>query len=465
MTTAIQAAPQAATENKDLMLVQGSMELIQQLPATLAQHQASVARAKQASKALIDKIGANRNRLNEILDNETKDMIVKLNKTIKTREEARKPITQIFTQISKMFTTAEGEIKELLNPLQIYRDDYAKWLHEEAERKRKEAERKAAIETAKADLKAWITEKIGLLLSDYLFKKMQQWQNAFNAISLADFDERSAKLRNLSTGFNQAKLGEILHYDLPLSRFRLLTEENITEVRAQAHTEYDFATWIAKHNLECTELKQSLVDRLGSKKAELEAEAEAERQRIAAEEAARKAEAERQAAIAKASAAEKERLEAQAKIAREQAAQKAAEAKAEQERLAKEKADREAQEQAQLAAQKAEADHKAKEAADLAAASAKAATLFDAAIEATPDAPAPETRTGFDIVVKHQAGWVEIFQLWYQTEGVKLGIEDMGKKSLNQMKTWAENHAKKTGGKINSKFLVYQNSIKAVNRK
>lgn len=461
MTTEIMAVP--ATDNKDLQLVTGSMELIQQLPATIGQHQASVAKAKQATNALIDKIGANGNRLDETLNNETKEMIIKLRKTVTTREEARKPITQIFTQISKMFTSAEGEIKELMNPLQVYRDDYAKWLHEETERKKKEAERKAAIETAKADLKSWITEKIGLLLSDYLFKKKQQWQEAFNKITIADFEERSAKLRTLATQFNRSKLGDILQYTITPPA--LLTDSDIMQCKADAHTGYDFDAWFLNHDREILELRQSLVDRLESKKAELQAEAEAERKRIEAEEAARKAEAKRQAAISKANAAEKETLEAEAKIAREEAAKKAAELKAEQDRLAAEKACREAEEAAKMAAEKAEADRKAREEAELAAAASKAATLFDAAIEATPDAPAPETRTGFEITVMHQAGWVEIFQLWYQNQGVKLSIEDMGKKSLNQMKAWAEKHAKDSGEQIKSKFVSYEASVKAVNRK
>jgi len=33
------------------------------------------------------------------------------------------------------------------------------------------------------------------------------------------------------------------------------------------------------------------------------------------------------------------------------------------------------------------------------------------------------------------------------------------------MKAWAEKHAKDTGEKINSQYLVYETSVKAVNRK
>ncbi len=36
---------------------------------------------------------------------------------------------------------------------------------------------------------------------------------------------------------------------------------------------------------------------------------------------------------------------------------------------------------------------------------------------------------------------------------------------MDQMKAWAEKHAQKTGTFIESKFLKYEESFKAVNRK
>jgi hypothetical protein len=462
MTTEVMALP--ATEDKDLQLVTGAVELFHQVPDEARRHKASLAKAAQASKALIDKIGAEGNQIrNAELDEQAKEMILKIKKTITTREEARKGITQIFTAISKIFTGVEAEIKELIAPLQVYRDDYAKWLHEEAERKKKEAEKKAAIETAKADLKAWIQQTISGLLNDYLFKKKQQWTKSFNETTLENYHEKAAKLPNVSHTFNRSKLGEILQYTI--TKPALLDDVAITEVKAAAHTEYDFDKWIAGHDLEMLELKTSLIDRLASKKAELDAAAKAEADRKAAEAAAAKAEAERQAAIAKANAADKDRLEKEAAEARKAEAERVAAAKAEADKAAADKAQREKDEADRLALEKSEADRKAREDAERNAAAAKAQTLFDQAIEASPDGPAVETRNGFEIKVLHHAGWAEIFQLWYTNEGVKMPIDDLGKKSLNQMKTWAEGHAKKTGEKISSKYISYETSVKAVNRK
>lgn len=460
MTTDTMAAP---AENKDLMLVNGSMELIRDVPEILSGNQAGAAKARLATKELIDRIGLNGNQLNEELDNEAQALIVRLKESAKKMEDRRKPFTQIVQSITKMFTGIEREVIELADAIQPFRNDWAKHLQQEAERKQKEAERKAAIENAKADLKASITEAIGIVLSNYLYIKKNNWLNSFNAITLETFEEKAAKMKSLSTDFNKTKLNEILEYDVKVPL--ILSANHYHTARIDAHQAYDFGAWIANYNLELAELKQSLIDKLPSKKAELEAAAAAERERLAAIEAAAKAEAERQAAMAKANAAQKEKLEKEAAIARAAEEKKMAELTAEQDRQAAERATREADDAARLTAEKSEQERKAREAAEMAAASSKAQTLFDAAIEATPDNVAPESRTGFEIKVLHHAGLAEIFQHWYTNEGVKLTIEDARKKSINQMIAWAEGHAKKTGEKISSKYISYEASVKAINRK
>ncbi|MBK7883038.1 MAG: hypothetical protein IPJ81_03900 [Chitinophagaceae bacterium] len=59
----------------------------------------------------------------------------------------------------------------------------------------------------------------------------------------------------------------------------------------------------------------------------------------------------------------------------------------------------------------------------------------------------------------------EIFAMWFEKEGKNLPIDKIGNTKLDQMKAWAEKHAFKTGTKIESKFIKYEESFKAVNRK
>jgi hypothetical protein len=84
---------------------------------------------------------------------------------------------------------------------------------------------------------------------------------------------------------------------------------------------------------------------------------------------------------------------------------------------------------------------------------------------AVADVSAPEARQGYEIIVLHQAGYVQIFQMWFENEGKNLPLDKMGGTKLEQMKAWAEKHAHKTGTKIEGKFLKYEESFKAVNRK
>ncbi|MBK7885520.1 MAG: hypothetical protein IPJ81_18275 [Chitinophagaceae bacterium] len=77
----------------------------------------------------------------------------------------------------------------------------------------------------------------------------------------------------------------------------------------------------------------------------------------------------------------------------------------------------------------------------------------------------PEARQGYEITVLHPVGFTEIFAMWFEKEGKNLPIDKIGNTKLDQMKAWAEKHAFKTGTKIESKFIKYEESFKAVNRK
>jgi len=94
----------------------------------------------------------------------------------------------------------------------------------------------------------------------------------------------------------------------------------------------------------------------------------------------------------------------------------------------------------------------------------QALALFEQASETT-EQTGPEARTGLVITVINPAGWVEIFTFWFQREGVKLPVDEIGNKKLEQMKTFCEKVANKTGEKIASKNLKYDTAVKSVNRK
>jgi hypothetical protein len=165
-----------------------------------------------------------------------------------------------------------------------------------------------------------------------------------------------------------------------------------------------------------TDLKQDLLDKLPSKKKELEAIAEAEKKN--AEEAARlRAEAEKR---------EKE----------------------EKERLAREAAEREKKAQEEVERKKSEAEMN---------------DLFDAAeATASDDSSSSRVRKSWTIEITHQAGYVQIFQLWFEHEGTKLSLDKFDRKTLGQMKRFCESLAGKEDIRIDSPYIKYKEDYKAI---
>ena len=128
-------------------------------------------------------------------------------------------------------------------------------------------------------------------------------------------------------------------------------------------------------------------------------------------------------------------------------------------RLQKEAAERKAVEAARL---QAESDRKAKEAAQNAEIEAAGKTL-EATIntQATLFTEAPKTKDGYLIEVVHRAGYGLLFQFWFEKEGNGLSVDKIEKKTIGQMKLFAENWAVKNDEKITSPLLKYHETYKA----
>jgi hypothetical protein len=139
--------------------------------------------------------------------------------------------------------------------------------------------------------------------------------------------------------------------------------------------------------------------------------------------------------------------------------------KAEQERLAAERKKREEEEAARLAQEAAEAQRKAEEQAMIKKQGEETMVLFEKEAAIAETVQAPEARQGYEITVLHPVGYTQIFALWFEKVGKDLPVDKLGNTKLDQMKTWAEKEAHKSGTKIDSKFLQYKETFKAVNRK
>jgi len=234
-------------------------------------------------------------------------------------------------------------------------------------------------------------------------------QTIFNGITLETFDGKKSSLLGYTPAYSLDHFKSFKHG--LVSRLHDATElERITDYV----TTFKYDAFNDTYTRELLQLKQYLLDRLPSKKAELDQ-------------------------MAQADAAEKQRLEQQ-RIQRE---------KDEEIRLQQEESNRLKKEEESIAAKQSQNETMA---------------LFSGVAEAA-SGPAPETRQGYEIIVKHAGAWVMMFQFWFQKEGVNLSIDKFGGKKLDSIKTYCETYAHKHGEKIESPYLSYESTYKAVNRK
>jgi hypothetical protein len=417
---------EALAPDKQVTVIDKSIEVFKEGSGILLKHQARASKALLVADAIIKQWEAayaiqDPDKKREALaavDQRSNDFLANCGLAKVQMEDSRKAITQLMDMIKKMFTEEESKLdpKKDTKPavIQSKRNDYARLQLEEQERIRREAEVKAAKAKESVEIKSTIRNNVTQRLLDFLAAKKIAITNSFNAITLEDFDEKSQRLKLMNCSFPLDKLTEIISSGVK----PFYSKHSQEEVKLMVQTEidvFDFPSFYYEYEKQLTEVKSSLIDKLPSKKEELEA-------------------------MARADANEKIRLE-------------------------NERLNREALEKKRLEEEAARNKETAEKLEEISKASGTAQVLFDEVAESSIVNPAPEARTGFEIKINHPTGWVEIFQLWFQHEGCKMSPDDMGKKSLNQMKTFAEGLAKKEDVKIESKYLVYETAIKSVNRK
>lgn len=449
--------------NQELSIIEKSVEIFKQGGPVLLANQQRSAKAVIVGQNILNAI--REKGMTPELDERAMNYLVNCSKALKEENENRQAITQLMDEIKKMFTAAEAQIdvkKEGTYPnlIQAERNNYAKQVAEE--KKRKEEEARIAAEKAKEliDVKGDIEIKMFQYYSDFLASAKTKLLNNFNSLTLETISAAKDSLETWQPDYpadhlNLFKLGNYSKH--------LTTEEFNELIKNNANAKYkDYRNnYIAEMNLH----KQEVIDRIPSKIAELQEAADrAARLKKEQEEAAER-ERKRKEQIAAANEAERKRLQAIADKEKEEQEKRLA-AIAEEQRKADEEKKKREEEEARKIAQEQEDARKVVE-MDVAVnkEGEKTLVLFEQESASATDEKAPETRTGFDIEVTHQAGYVQLFTLWFEQEGKNLPLDKIDKTSFGQIRAWAEKLAHKTGEKIESKFLVYKDSYKAVNRK
>lgn len=435
--------------------------LISTAPAALAANQESVSKAETVGNNLLTEVntllaseaGKPNFEARKALDEKLNNYLTRVNEAIKKIKDRRTPITGLFDDFKRMFTSLEARIDPKLDTypgkIQNIRNRWASDQAAENQRIQNEQLRNRNIEAERIRIKS----EIELQLKNYFLDLVEAEQNAmiyhFESLQLEAFDFESEKLINYKPVYPFGHFEKFI----PKVNIQYLdpSEANniLTNVKAGKFEEFS------------NELKETMIairdihiEKLPSKKAELQEIANAaEIKRKADEEAA---EAKRKADAA--SAAEKRQLEAEA--AEKQRI--ANEAEAERKRLAdgseKRKADESAKVSTETELKKTEATQQAETVQQV----AQTNMLFEMQ---TGTVTQDNVKEGCEIVVKNANGWLQIVAFYFEKEGLKKLPDELAKMKLDQMRTFCEKYYMKTSEKIQSVALEYKDVYKAVNKK
>lgn len=348
--------------------------------------------------------------MNDDLDRQAASFIEKAWRTVKAMNERRSPVTKLFDQVRTAFTAIENEIDPAKSgtigyQLQEFRNQYAaKKRAEEERRLREEMVRRQAEEAARKfrmDVEDDLKQQFQRLVNDAI----NQITTADNGLTLENYDNTLALLKSTKAYVDKGLPSE---WFAKLRTFvRIPTGVNAaeieTEIKQKLHKQF-----IEQYMAEVGDTLDYTLDRLPSKKANLEK-------------------------IAKANAEEAARMKAEME----------ARQKAEAERIEKERAEREAEEK-----RKAELERK----------TAEMTSLFDG--QAAASTYQPKTKVTKKITLLNPEGIMPVISLWWSKEGCTLSVGELAKMFKKQI-AFCEKLANKDEIFIQNESVEYVDEVKA----
>lgn len=348
--------------------------------------------------------------MNDDIDRQAASFIEKARRTVKAMNERRSPVTKLFDQVRTAFTAIENEIDPAKSgtigyQLQEFRNQYAaKKRAEEERRLREEMVRRQAEEAARKfrmDVEDDLKQQFQRLVNDAI----NQITTADNGLTLENYDNTLALLKSTKAYVDKGLPSE---WFAKLRTFvRIPTGVNAaeieTEIKQKLHKQF-----IEQYMAEVGDTLDYTLDRLPSKKANLEK-------------------------IAKANAEEAARMKAEME----------ARQKAEAERIEKERAEREAEEK-----RKAELERK----------TAEMTSLFDG--QAAASTYQPKTKVTKKITLLNPEGIMPVISLWWSKEGCTLSVGELAKMFKKQI-AFCEKLANKDEVFIQNESVEYVDEVKA----
>lgn len=360
-----------------------------------------------AGQAILDAIQAQ--GMSDELDQQAAVFIEKARKTVKKMNERRSPVTKLFDDIRKEFTAIENAIdpakaNTVPAKLQELRNQFAAKRHAEEEQRRRAEYLRQQAEQARARAMLDTENQLKALFNQKTNADLKHLADIFDCLTLDNYDASFAKVNNFSTELPPDFMSSLF------SSVRMhigITPDYQAEITNQL-TERFAAEFTERYRNAVADEKQYILDRMPSKRTEL--------QRIA------KADAEEAARI-------KAEMEArQRKEAEEQEA----------ERRRKEE---EEKQMAEMARQQSEME-----------------SLFSQ--QATMEQYQPKTKVTKKINLLSPDGIMPIISLWWSKEGCRLSIDELAKLFKKQI-TFCERLANKDDIFLDDKNISYTDNIKA----
>lgn len=365
----------------------------------------SCQRCAEAGQQLLDEI--ERNGMSDELDKRLAAYIEKTRKTVKAMNERRSPVTKLFDQVRSEFTILENTIdptKKDTVPFRIaqYRNAYAARKREEEERRRQAELAAQEAVRAKESYRAAVEEDYRRSFNNLVTGSINELTKLNTGVTLenytAVFDTVTGYQSSLSANWYPPSAVR-LPYNVSPEETKAIRDEVFRKLRPSFEEQFAF---------EVDEYRREILEKLPSKKVELERMAEAD-------------------------AAEAARLKAEmAKREAEEAARK------EQER------------------QKAEAE--AKQKAELDKANAEMSGLFGVA--KAEQIHTPKSKVTKKIKVIDPSAFLGIVSMWWQREGCTLSVDELSKIFKKQL-TFCEKLATKEDIFVEAAGLEYYDDVKA----
>ncbi|MBD5267969.1 MAG: hypothetical protein HDS41_07350 [Bacteroides sp.] len=380
--------------------------IVRNTPEAFRKNQLSHDNCLRACETLIAKI--KETGMSDDLDKTAATYLDRTRRTIKAMTEMRSPLTKLFDQVRKEFTTLENDIDPTKNgtipfQLQQLRNEYAAKKREEEEARRRAEEAKKQADIARQQYRAACEEDYKVKFNDLVVARLNELTDLNSSVTLdnykAVYDTVSRYAVELSADWTPQSSVR-MPYNLSPDESRNIRGDVMRRLTGQFAEQY---------RSEISDYRQEILDKLPSKKAELERAAQA-----SAEEARRIAEEIKQREAAELARKEAERIAREQEEARKKEVQKAG---------------------------------------------AEAASLFDLT-QATAQTYQPKTKVAKKIRINSPEGYLKALMMWWAKEGSAMSHEELAKIFKKQI-TFCEKLATKEGEFINDPAIEYIDDIKA----